>query len=42
MSPLHKLHEVGQSIWLDAISRAWLDDGTLARYIRDFEVTGLT
>lgn len=36
------LHETGQSLWLDNITRGMLDDGTLARYIRDFHVTGLT
>lgn len=36
------LAHVGQSIWLDQISRGMLDDGTLARLIRDFHVTGLT
>jgi transaldolase len=37
-----RLHELGQSLWLDNITRALLDDGTLARYIADFSVTGLT
>jgi len=36
------LAHVGQSLWLDQISRGMLDDGTLAGYIRDFHVTGLT
>ncbi len=36
------LSRVGQSLWLDNITRGMLDDGTLARYIRDFHVTGLT
>jgi transaldolase len=36
------LQRVGQSLWLDQITRGLLDDGTLARYIRDFHVTGLT
>jgi transaldolase len=39
---LHQLHALGQSLWLDNITRKMLDDGTLARYIRDFSVTGLT
>jgi transaldolase / glucose-6-phosphate isomerase len=42
MNPLKQLHEVGQSIWLDNIRRALLDSGTLARYIADLSVTGLT
>ena len=37
-----KLHDIGQSIWLDNISREILMDGTLARYISDWSVTGLT
>jgi len=36
------LHRLGQSLWLDNITRGMLDDGTLARYIRDLHVTGLT
>ena len=37
-----RLHALGQSLWLDNISREILADGTLARYIADFSVTGLT
>ena len=37
-----KLHEIGQSLWLDNISRDMLGDGTLARYIAEYSVTGLT
>ncbi|MFM7290092.1 MAG: transaldolase family protein, partial [Planctomycetia bacterium] len=37
-----QLHHLGQSLWLDNITRGMLDDGTLARYIRDLSVTGLT
>ena len=40
--PTRKLHHLGQSLWLDNITRGMLDDGTLARYIRDLSVTGLT
>lgn len=36
------LHELGQSLWLDNISRTLLVSGTLERYIRDLSVTGLT
>ncbi|MDE2305086.1 MAG: transaldolase [Gammaproteobacteria bacterium] len=36
------MHELGQSIWVDNITRAMLDDGTLRRYLRDYDVTGLT
>ena len=37
-----QLHRLGQSLWLDNITRGMLDDGTLARYIRDLSATGLT
>lgn len=36
------VHAVGQSIWLDNITREILDDGTLKRYIDTLSVTGLT
>jgi len=36
------LHEFGQSIWLDNITRDLLDSGTLKHYIDDLSVTGLT
>jgi transaldolase len=39
---LHALHALGQSIWLDNITRELLDNGTLQRYIDDYAVTGLT
>lgn len=42
MSALKTLQEKGQSVWLDSISREMLETGTLARYISDFSVTGLT
>jgi len=41
-APTAALHRLGQSLWLDNITRTMLDDGTLARYIRDLSVTGLT
>jgi transaldolase len=37
-----RLHALGQSLWLDNITRQMLDDGTLARYIADYSITGLT
>jgi transaldolase len=37
-----KLHALGQSLWLDNITRQMLDDGTLARYIDEFSISGLT
>ena len=36
------LHDEGQSIWLDNITRDLLNDGTLKRYIEELSVTGLT
>jgi len=36
------LHNLGQSIWLDNITRDLLDTGTLKRYIDELSVTGLT
>ena len=41
-SQTRKLHEMGQSLWVDNISRDMLENGTLARYIADWSVTGLT
>jgi transaldolase len=37
-----KLHDLGQSLWVDNISRDMLVDGVLAHYIADWSVTGLT
>lgn len=42
MKPTQELHETGQSLWLDNITRDLLDRGTLARYIAEDAVTGLT
>ena len=42
MKATEKLHELGQSLWLDNITREMLDSGTLQRYIDDYSVTGLT
>ena len=36
------LHDLGQSLWLDNITRDLLDSGTLKRYIDELSVTGLT
>jgi transaldolase len=36
------LHELGQSLWLDNVTRELLNSGTLHRYIEDLSVTGLT
>src|SRR3954447_22707405 len=42
MKPTKKLHDLGQSLWLDNITRELLNSGTLKRYIDDLSVTGLT
>ena len=42
MKPTRQLHDIGQSLWLDNITRKLLDDGTLARYIAEDSITGLT
>ena len=42
MNPTQQLHDMGQSLWLDNITRALLKSGTLSRYIRELSVTGLT
>src|SRR5271170_1976155 len=42
MKATARLHELGQSLWLDDITRDLLDSGTLQRYIDEFSVTGLT
>jgi transaldolase len=42
MKPTQQLHDLGQSLWLDNITRAMLRDGTLAGYIDELSVTGLT
>ena len=36
------LHDAGQSLWLDSITREIVNDGTLKRYIDEFSLTGLT
>ena len=42
MKPTQQLHDLGQSLWLDNITRGLLASGTLARYIKEFCITGLT
>jgi len=42
MRATQKLHDVGQSLWLDNITRTMLGDGTLEGYIDELSVTGLT
>jgi len=42
MKATQQLNELGQSLWLDNITRDLLDKGTLERYIADLSITGLT
>jgi len=42
MKSTQQLHELGQSLWLDNITRDLLNSGTLKSYIEDLSVTGLT
>jgi transaldolase len=42
VKPTAKLHELGQSLWLDNITRPMLADGVLKGYIEELSVTGLT
>src|SRR5580658_2089243 len=42
MNPTRTLHNLGQSLWLDNITRDLLNSGTLQRYIDEWSVTGLT
>lgn len=42
MNATQQLHDLGQSLWLDNITRGLLTSGTLGRYIRELSVTGLT
>ena len=42
MKPAQALHDLGQSLWLDNVTRELLTSGKLQHYIDDFSVTGLT
>lgn len=42
MKATQQLHDLGQSLWLDNITRGLLASGTLSRYINEYSVTGLT
>ncbi len=42
MVPTQQLHDLGQSLWLDNITRGLLTSGALARYIDELSITGLT
>src|SRR5678815_1021312 len=42
MKATKQLHDLGQSLWLDNITRDLLDGDTLKGYIEELSVTGLT
>ena len=42
MKATQTLHDMGQSLWLDNLTRKLLTSGTLRRYIQEFSITGLT
>ena len=42
MGATQQLHDLGQSLWLDNITRGLIASGTLSRYIAEFGLTGLT
>jgi transaldolase len=42
MNPTKTLHDLGQSLWLDNITRDLLNSGTLQHYVDELSVTGLT
>ena len=42
MNPTQQLHDLGQSLWLDNITRGLLTSGTLQHYVEGLSVTGLT
>ena len=42
MKPTRTLQDLGQSLWLDNVTRSLLNSGTLQRYIDEYSVTGLT
>jgi transaldolase len=42
MKMTRTLHDLGQSLWLDNITRELLDNGTLQRYVNELSITGLT
>jgi transaldolase len=42
MKTTQRLHDAGQSLWLDNITRSLLTEGTLSRYIKELSITGLT
>src|SRR5918998_4988655 len=41
-SRLHQLSELGQSVWIDSLSREWLETGELTRMMDEDAVVGVT
>ena len=41
-SRLHELAQLGQSVWIDSLSRGWLKTGALARWMEEDALTGVT
>jgi transaldolase len=41
-NPLHRLREVGQSVWYDNVRRVLIDSGQLAAYLDEYAVSGIT
>jgi transaldolase len=41
-SRLHQVSELGQSVWIDSLSRGWLKTGALARWMDEDALTGVT
>jgi transaldolase len=41
-SRLHELAELGQSVWIDSLSRGWLKSGKLAKWMEEDALTGVT
>src|SRR6516165_5410460 len=42
MRATQQLHDLGQSLWLDNITRGMLTSGTMRQYIEEFSITGVT
>src|SRR5215471_1774231 len=42
MKGTERLHNIGQSLWLDNITRDLLNNGTMKRYVDEFSISGLT
>jgi len=42
MKPTQQLHDLGQSLWLDNITRGLVTSGALRQYIDELSITGLT